>query len=155
MSEQVKLRKATESDWRKIYELYNSLSDEDLYLRFFHLYRITEDDAKRIASGEDHVTYLAEVGGKIVGEATLHKDGEFSLVVNPKYRGLGIGTILVEKLIEEAKKLNLRIIKFYTLPENTPMIKIGRKLGFKMSFQEDEVYGEMRLSEKEVEVLME
>ncbi|TRM73912.1 GNAT family N-acetyltransferase, partial [Sulfolobus sp. A20-N-F8] len=50
---------------------------------------------------------------------------------------------------------NLRIIKFYTLPENTPMRKIGRKLGFKMSFLEDEVYGEMRLSEKEVEVLME
>lgn len=71
MSEQIKIRKAVKEDWEKIYQLYNSLSDEDLYLRFFHLYRITEEDAKRIASNEDHVTFLAEVDGKVVGEASF------------------------------------------------------------------------------------
>ncbi|WP_338598317.1 GNAT family N-acetyltransferase [Sulfolobus tengchongensis] len=153
MSEQVKIRKATKEDWEKIYKLYNSLSDEDLYLRFFHLYRITEDDAKRIASNEDHVTYLAEIDGNVIGEASLHKDGEFSLVVNRNYRNLGVGTLLVKKLIEEAREMKLSVIKFYTLPENIPMIKIGRKLGFKLRFHEDEVYGEMRLTEKELEVV--
>ncbi|ADB88408.1 GNAT family N-acetyltransferase [Saccharolobus islandicus] len=152
MSEQIKIRKAVKEDWEKIYQLYNSLNDEDLYLRFFHLYRITEEDAKRIASNEDHVTFLAEVDGKVVGEASLHKDGEFSLVVDRNYRALGIGTLLVKTLIEEAKKCGLSAIKFYTLPENTPMIKIGRKLGFKLRFYEDEVYGEMKLMEKEVNI---
>ncbi|AAK42924.1 GNAT family N-acetyltransferase [Saccharolobus solfataricus] len=152
MNDQIKIRKATKEDWEKIYQLYNSLSDEDLYLRFFHLYRITEEDAKKIASNEDHVTFLAEVDGKVVGEASLHKDGEFSLVVHRNYRTLGIGTLLVKTLIEEAKKSGLSTVKFYTLPENTPMIKIGRKLGFKMRFYEDEVYGEMRLTERELNV---
>ena len=77
-------------------------------------------------------------------------DGEFSLVVDRKYRGLGIGTLLIKKLIEEAKKIGLKLIKFYTLPENVPMIKIGRKLGFKLRFSEDEVYGEIKLTEKEI-----
>lgn len=150
MREQIKLRRANKDDWEKIYKLYNSLSDEDLYLRFFHLYRISEEDAKKIASGDDHITYLAELDGEIIGEATLHMDGEFSLVVDRKYRGLGIGTLLIKKLIEEAKKIGLKVIKFYTLPENVPMIKIGRKLGFKLRFSEDEVYGEIKLTEKEI-----
>lgn len=154
MNKEVKLRKADKDDWEKIYKLYNSLSDEDLYLRFFHLYRITEEDAKKIASGGDHITYLAEVDGKVVGEATLHMDGEFALVVDREYRNLGIGTMLVKQLIEEAKKLGLKVIKFYTLPENTPMIKIGKKLGFKIRVDEDEVYAEMNLrEEKEMEVI--
>jgi|GEM_PF-6376689 len=30
-------------DWRKFYELYSRLSDDDLYLRFLHYYRPSEE----------------------------------------------------------------------------------------------------------------
>jgi ribosomal protein S18 acetylase RimI-like enzyme len=142
----ITLRKARIEDWNKIYELYCRLSDDDLYLRYFHLYRPTVEDAKKLTSEEDHVTVLVEYDGKVIGEGTLYNDGEFSLVVDPKFRKYGIGSTIVKSLIEEGMKMGLKKIKFYTLSENTAMIKLGRKLGFKLTNEEDEVYGELVLN---------
>ncbi|MBW9141591.1 MAG: GNAT family N-acetyltransferase [Candidatus Aramenus sp.] len=139
------IRKAREEDWRKIYELYASLDEEDLYLRFFHFYRMSEEEAKELAKGKDHVTFLAEVDGKVVGEATLYNNGEFSLVVDRGYRGRGIGTLLVRRIIEEARAMGIKSVKFYTLSENYPMVALAKKLGFFLSFNEDEVKGELKL----------
>lgn len=142
----VTLRRAKEEDWNKIYELYSTLSDDDLYLRYFHLYRPTMDDVKKLTNEKDHVTILAEYNGKIIGEGTIYSDGEFSLVVDPKFRRYGIGSMIVESLIDEGKRIGLKKIKFFTLSENIPMMKLGKKLGFKLTTDEDEVYGELALA---------
>ncbi|WP_443296285.1 GNAT family N-acetyltransferase [Stygiolobus sp. CP850M] len=143
---QVNYRKAEEKDWEKILELYNSLSSEDLYLRFFSYHRLTPEEAKKIVSGGDHYTIVAESEGKIIGEGTLYNDGEFALVVHPNYRRIGIGTEIVKKLIEKAKEEKLCEVKFYTLPDNYPMIRIGKKLGFTISEDVDEVFGYLKLN---------
>jgi len=143
---QVNYRKAEEKDWEKILELYNSLSSEDLYLRFFSYHRLTLEEAKKIVSGGDHYTIVAESEGKIIGEGTLYNDGEFALVVHPNYRRMGIGTEIVRKLIEKAKEEKLCGVKFYTLPDNYPMIRIGKKLGFTISEDVDEVFGYLKLN---------
>ncbi|MUM64933.1 GNAT family N-acetyltransferase [Acidianus infernus] len=39
----------------------------------------------------------------------------------------GIGTSIVEKLIELGKEAGLKKIRFYTLPDNIPMIRISKK----------------------------
>ncbi len=135
----VTLRRAKQEDWNKIYELYSTLSDDDLYLRYFHLYRPTVEDVRKLINEIDHITILAEYNEKIIGEGTLYNDGEFSLVVDPKFRRYGIGSIIVKSLIDEAKNMGLKKIKFY-------MIKLGRRLGFKLINNEDEVYGEMKLT---------
>ncbi|AWR95640.1 GNAT family N-acetyltransferase [Acidianus brierleyi] len=139
----VTLRRAKEEDWNKIYELYSTLSDDDLYLRYFHLYRPTVEDVKKLTNENDHITILAEYNGKIIGEGTIYNDGEFSLVVHPEFRRYGIGSMIVKSLINEGKRMGLKKIKFYTLSENMPMIKLGRKLGFKLINDEDEIYGEL------------
>ncbi|MEJ2779891.1 GNAT family N-acetyltransferase [Stygiolobus sp. CP850M] len=146
MELQVNYRKAEEKDWEKILELYNSLSSEDLYLRFFSYHRLTPEEAKKIVSGGDHYTIVAESEGKIIGEGTLYNDGEFALVVHPNYRRIGIGTEIVKKLIEKAKEEKLCEVKFYTLPDNYPMIRIGKKLGFTISEDVDEVFGYLKLN---------
>ncbi|BDC18817.1 GNAT family N-acetyltransferase [Acidianus sp. HS-5] len=143
---EITLRRAKEEDWNAIYELYSTLSDDDLYLRYFHLYRPTVEDVRKLTTEKDHVTILAEYNGKIIGEGTLYNDGEFSLVVDPRFRRCGIGSIIVKSLIEEAKKTGLKKIRFYTLNENIPMIKLGKKLGFELVVDEDEVYGELKLT---------
>ncbi|AAY81570.1 GNAT family N-acetyltransferase [Sulfolobus acidocaldarius] len=150
MSEQITLRIARKEDWQQIYQLYSSLTDEDLYLRYFHLYKPTEDDAKRIADCLDHRTIVVEYQGKIIAEGSIYKDGEFALVVHPEYRQLGLGTKLVLALISEAKKMGISKVRFYTLPENTPMIKIGRKLGFNVKLNGDEVYAEKDIEKENV-----
>ncbi len=141
----VTIRKAREEDWKGIYELYNSLDEEDLYLRFFHLYRMSEEDARRLAEGRDHVTFVAEANGEVVGEATLYNDGEFSLVVRKEFRKRGVGTLLVKRIIDEARALGMGHVKFYTLAENYPMIALAKKLGFSIASDGEEVKGELKL----------
>lgn len=139
------VRRASEEDWKKIYQLYCLLSNEDLYLRYFHFYRPSEDDIKKLVSLKDHVTLVVEKDGEIIGEGTIYNDGEFSLVVHPMYRKNGIGTLIVKGLIKEAEKMGLNKVKFYTLPENYAMIALGKKLGFKLKSDSDEVYGELTI----------
>lgn len=141
----VKIRRAKFEDYEKIYELYCSLSEEDLYLRYFHYYRPSVDEVKNLVLQKDHVTLVAELEGNIIGEGSLYDDGEFSLVVASPYRRQGIGTEIVKSLIEEARKKGLKVVKFYTLPENIPMIRIGQKLNFKLRIGRDEVFGELHL----------
>jgi N-acetylglutamate synthase and related acetyltransferases len=139
------IREARREDADGIYQLYSSLYPEDLYMRFFSFHRVTRGEIEELVKGGDHVTLVAEEGGKIVGEATLYKDGEFSLVVDPRERGAGLGTKLVQELVRKAKEMGLREVRFYTLPDNMPMIRIGRRLGFKLTFEEDEVLGVLKL----------
>ncbi|MBP1358316.1 MAG: GNAT family N-acetyltransferase [Sulfolobus sp.] len=146
----VRYREANINDWEQILKLYDSLSDEDLYLRFFTYHRLTEEEARKIADTRNHYTVVAEVDGKIIGEASLYSDGELAVVVVPEYRRFGIGTELVKRLIEYGKKAGMKSIKFYTLPENYPMIRIGKKLGFKIIEREDEVYAYLDLDNDNV-----
>lgn len=141
----INYRKAKPEDWKGILELYNSLSEDDLYLRFFTYHRLSEEEAKKIADTREHYTVIAEINGKIVGEASIYFDGEIAVVVHPDYRRMGIGTELVKRLIDFAKQNKIKKVKFYTLPENYPMIRIGRKLGFKVIEKEDEVFAYLDL----------
>ncbi|MCY0860180.1 MAG: GNAT family N-acetyltransferase [Sulfolobaceae archaeon] len=139
------IREARPTDWHQIYELYNSLPLEDLYMRFFCLHRFSEEEAKRLVTLNDHVTIVVEVAGRIIGEGSLYNTGEFSLVVAPDFRGYGIGTEIVKTLIEKAKQLKMKKIFFYVLRDNIPMIRIGKKLGFKFIEEEGELMGYLEL----------
>ncbi|MFP3398986.1 GNAT family N-acetyltransferase [Acidianus sp.] len=140
----LQIRKANFSDVEGIYNLYNSLSPDDLYMRFFSIKRLSEQDVVNLTKSSK-VTLIAVIDSEIVGEISLYDDGEFSLVVKPEHRRKGIGTLLVKSIIEEAKKLGMTKVKFYTLPDNIPMIKIGKKLGFTLRFSSDEVFGILSL----------
>jgi RimJ/RimL family protein N-acetyltransferase len=140
----LQIRKANFSDVEGIYNLYSSLSPDDLYMRFFSFKRLSEQDIVNLTKSSK-VTLIAVIDSEIIGEISLYDDGEFSLVVKPEHRRKGIGTLLVKSIIEEAKKLGMTKVKFYTLPDNIPMIKIGKKLGFTLRFSSDEVFGILSL----------
>lgn len=140
------IREARKDDAEGIYELYSSLTPEDLYMRFFNFRRVTKEEIEKLLSSGDHVTLVAEVGGRIVGEATLYPDGEFSLVIHPEERGSGLGTRLAQEIVRRALEMGLKEVKFYTLPDNVPMIRIGRRLGFKLAYDQDEVVGVLELN---------
>lgn len=144
--EELIVRTATRDDWEAIYKLYNSLTEEDLYMRFFHFYRLSVEDAVKMSEGGDHVTFLAFSGNRLVGEATLHMTGEVSLVTDRDYRGKGIGSVLMRHLLSVARALGIKEVRFYTLPENLPMISLGRKFGFKVVLEGDEVIGTLELT---------
>ena len=72
---------------------------------------------KKIIENPDHVIYVAEVDGKIVGSTTLlieqkfiHEGGKVGhiedVVVSKEFEGRGIGMKLVVSLLEKAEAMN-------------------------------------------------
>ena len=75
---------------------------------------IDELDVERV------IPIVAVLGGEIVGDATLHRSraparrhiGEVRLVVSPDFRGRGLGTRLIQELIDLATAIELEKLVF-------------------------------------------
>jgi len=71
-------------------------------------------------------------GNSAIGEATLQANGEVSVVVAKRSRGMGVATLLVNELLQIARHKGYPLVKFYTLPTNAPMVGLGRAFGFRV-----------------------
>jgi ribosomal protein S18 acetylase RimI-like enzyme len=130
----IKFRRAVEEDAEKIYKLYTSLSQEDIYNRFLHMKKISLEEIKSYLRDPKCIVYVAEHNNEIIGEGVLYLSGEVAVVVHPSYRRRGIGKNLLRLLHEEAQKRRLKRMFFYTSPENTPVIKLASGLGCKFRY---------------------
>lgn len=81
---------------------------------------------------------MAEVDGKVVGNLhfgggvrlrTRHA-GEFGITVIKEYWGLGIGSYLMENMIEWAKESEIRKINLKVRSDNKRAIELYKKFGF-------------------------
>jgi len=85
--------------------------------------------------------YVAEVDGKIVGFIETHVFLDFvegapiaiiqNVIIEENYRKLGIGSKLLQRVIEEAEKLNAVEIHVWTEFDNQQAIRFYTKHGFK------------------------
>ncbi len=133
------IRPLIAQDETALVEFFKAMPEEDLlYLR---------DDVKnpqvikRWCQGLDYETTLpliAEIEGKIVGDATLHQDqrgwkshiGTVRVVIHPQHRGKGIGRQLMGELIEVALDIGLVKLDAEFTAEQTRQIAIFERLGF-------------------------
>lgn len=81
--------------------------------------------------------FAAEVDGKVVGTAaTIVYEEQLAWVgmvlVDPEFRGRGIGTRLLEKTIEYLDTIGIRTMKLDATPQGRP---IYEKLGFKSEYE--------------------
>ncbi len=127
-------RRAVEEDAEKIYELYKSLSPEDIYDRFLHVKKVSLEEIKSYLRDPKCIVYIAEHNNKVVGEGVLYISGEVAVVVHPSYRKRGIGKTLLRLLHQEAMRKRISRIFFYTSPENAPVIKLASGLGCKFRY---------------------
>lgn len=58
------------------------------------------------------------------------QDAEFAVLVRSDLKGLGIGRLLMEKLIRYARDSGLQRLSGITMPANQGMIRLAQKLGF-------------------------
>ena len=80
--------------------------------------------------------FLAEYGGEIAGCIALRKlEKEICemkrLYVKPQFRGHNIGKNLVEKLIEDARKIGYKKMRLDTVPAMQTAQKLYKSIGFK------------------------
>ncbi|HWZ98476.1 MAG TPA: GNAT family N-acetyltransferase [Candidatus Dormibacteraeota bacterium] len=97
----------------------------------------TEADWKRFLGADREGCFVAEVDETVCGTAaTIRYQGRFAWVgmvlVDPDYRGRGIGTRLLERCIEHLDSINVPCIKLDATPLGKP---IYEKLGFVSEYE--------------------
>jgi len=148
------IRPIRKSDGPLLEALFQVLSPESLYFRFFM--RIKAPSPEMIAKllDVDHDRDVALVatenrdgGERILGVFRLMccregKEGEFSLLVGDPWQGKGVGARLFQYGLFFAKARGIESMWGMALAENIVMRRLARKIGFTVTWD-----GEMRAYE--------
>ena len=126
------------------------VTKEDLYYRYFsEINEFTHEDlanmtqidydremsivAVRQHEGQDEIIGVT----RAISDAD-NIDAEFSVLVRSDLKGLGMGRRLLEKMIRYTRDHGLQQLNGITMPHNTGMITLARKLNFRVNIQLDD-----------------
>ena len=101
-------------------------------------YDVTTDSLFEVFQKEKSVYNVVELNGEIVGGGGIYPtnglpDDTCELVkmyLLPQARGLGLGKIMIEKCIEQAKEKGFNKIYLETMPELKQALNVYAKFGF-------------------------
>nr|MBA2344271.1 GNAT family N-acetyltransferase [Rubrobacter sp.] len=131
-------------------KFHGSLSEQSVYMRYFHMMgldqRTAHDRLTRICfiDYDREMALVAERENpetgepEIMGVSRLSRYGaapdeaEFSVLVSDAHQHQGVGTLLLEKLLDVGREEGLRRITADILFDNRPMQRISQRLGFKL-----------------------
>lgn len=133
-----------------VQELFNSFSEETMRFRFF---QILKDVSHETLTRYCNIDYDREVAivaetqkdkTRILGVVRLisepgSKRGEFSVVVGDQWQGLGLGSKLMDYIVEVGRDIGLGSIYGYVMSSNSKMISLCTKKGFKMEPLDEEM----------------
>ena len=87
-----------------------------------------------LAEDKNSIFLVAEKAGEVIGGCGLTHildEGDIhNVMVAPAYRGQGIATRMLEKLLEEGRKQGISEFTLEVRVSNGPAIKVYEKLGF-------------------------
>jgi len=148
----VLLRPIKPEDEPLIYELFNTFSEETMRFRFFHVIKNITHEMLASYCNIDYsreITIVAERSPKgsrkILGMARLVVEpdgerGEIAIVVGDPWQNRGLGTRLLDHIINVGKDMGLKTIFGEILAENTRMIHLCNKKRFKIEQLDEESY---------------
>jgi acetate---CoA ligase (ADP-forming) len=137
----VRIRPIKPDDDEKVLRLYERLSPESMYLRFFspvpaamarQTERLTQVDQ------DQHVVIAAEHGDELVAMARYDREppgdaAEVAFVVDDAHQGRGLGTLLLEHLAAIGRDQGIRRFVATTLPQNRRMLEVFRDAGYEIT----------------------
>jgi acetyl coenzyme A synthetase (ADP forming)-like protein len=137
----VRIRPIRARDSEKVLQLYERLSPESMYLRFFspvpaEMARRTER-LMQVDQGE-HVVIVAELGDDLVAMARYDRQSpgdtaEVAFVVDDDHQSRGLGTLLLEHLAAIGRDQGIRRFVATTLPQNRRMLEVFRDAGYEVA----------------------
>jgi len=142
-------------------EMFQNFSEESVRYRFFHIIKDTPHEMRARYCNIDYdkeigiVAELEEEGRrKILGVVRLiieadGKNGEIAFIVADPWQGLGLGSKMVDHMIEICKDRGLETIYALTLPNNYRAIRLLKKRGFTIQYINDEAKATLNLKDKE------
>jgi len=148
----VLLRPIKPEDEPLIVELFHTFSEETMRFRFFQVIKEIPHEILARYCNIDYdreITIVAErtdgKSRKIIGMTRLIVEpdgerGEIAVVVGDPWQNLGLGSKMLDYIIEISKDIGLKDIFGEILAENTRMIHLCNKRGFKIESLDDENY---------------
>ena len=87
---------------------------------------------------ENSIVLIALDNGQIIARAELegyyaariHHRAKFSISVRKEYWNQGIGTEMIKRIVEQAKKMKIKIIELEVITDNAGAISLYHKMGF-------------------------
>lgn len=137
----VLLRKATQDDLDRVWEMFSTLSEASL--RFLP-HPIKREEIEFMMTHIDYevllpiVAVVDENNNRIAAVATLgfqkgisrrHR-AEFDIVVHDDFQGKGLGKALTQHMLNVARAKGLKKVYLKTATENQVALNVYRKLGF-------------------------
>jgi acetyltransferase len=128
---------------------HGTLSERAVYMRYFRMMNISQRTAHERLTRICFIDYDREMalvavsrgadGGEseILGVGRLTKipgcnEAEFALLVTDRYQNKGIGTELLSRIVDIARREKLERITGDILPENGDMQRVCERVGFKL-----------------------
>jgi acetyltransferase len=129
-------------------KFHESLSEQSVYMRYFHMMKLDQRTAHERLTRICFIDYDREMAlvaehtdpetgeREIMGVARLSRHGaapdeaEISVLVSDRFQRRGIGTLLLNRLLEVGRAEDLRRITAEILFDNRAMQHISRELGF-------------------------
>jgi GNAT superfamily N-acetyltransferase len=136
------LRDIEPGDVAALQRCFQRLSPEDVRRRFMHAMselptpmaqRLCRIDPEREAAFAlmDETVKPAELRGvgRIFVDETSNT-AEFSVLVERNWTRIGLGALLMQRLVDECRRRKLSELWGYVLMENRPMLQLCKELGF-------------------------
>jgi acetyl coenzyme A synthetase (ADP forming)-like protein len=139
------LRPVRPDDGPAVRTLYESLSDESRYLRFFSPApaELAGTIGPRVEIDDRHFALVAEIGDEVVGVADYFRKlddvAEVAFTVRDDQQGRGIGTLLLEHLAAVAAARGIRRFVAQVMAKNGRMRSVFRDAGFDVSWSRAEI----------------
>ena len=138
----VLLRPMKPEDEPLVSEFLGKCSEETIYFRYFKLIkkwthemliRFTQNDYDReiglMALGQPPGPEVMMGVSRLVMAAD-RSTAEFAVIVADPWQGKGLGPRLVERVMDIAREQGVKRLTADVLPQNQPMLEMGRRLGF-------------------------
>jgi acetyltransferase len=134
----IRLRPIEPEDEQRLHDFFARLSPEDVRMRFLQpLKRLPEPLAQRLSHldpAREMALVADDATDEILGVGRMSTDSsgtraEFALTVRTDTQGLGLGHILMERLLDHAWERGIGEVFGDVLAENAKMLDLCRSLG--------------------------
>jgi acetyltransferase len=136
----LQIRPVRADDAERLIDLHDRCSEQARYFRFHAAKpRLRAAEAEYLAAvdGEERValaaTAVEDGEERIVADARFDLlgdgDAEAALLLRDDVTGRGLGTLLIDRLLQRAAEVGVRRVLFDILPENQAMLALARRVG--------------------------
>lgn len=158
----VTIRPIRPEDEPLLVKFHHTLSEESVYFRYFHLMKLSSRIAHERLTRICFIDYDREMAlvldrknpetgeHEILGAGRLSKShgentAEFAMLISDVYQHRGLGTELLQQLIQIGRDEQLEAITAEVLPENRAMQRVCEKVGFALKRTPDFVAATIKL----------